>query len=224
MVELVRSAMVAPIGAVVESISSAAMDAETGPGRHVSPQWAEWRARVDLDEYAERWDRLAAAGQHVHGEADFVAAYAPTSVLDAGCGMGRVAIELARRGIDVVGVDLDDDLLAYARRWAPELAWVHADLASLALGRTFDVVAMPGNVMPFCRSTDRPAIIATCAVHLAPGGALVAGFSLAACPLDAYDACCDAAGLELAERWATWERDPSTGDDDYAVSVHRRPC
>ena len=54
--------------------------------------------------------------------------------------MGRVAIELARRGIDVVGVDLDDDLLDFARRSEPSLRWVHADLATMRLDRTFDVV------------------------------------------------------------------------------------
>jgi 2-polyprenyl-3-methyl-5-hydroxy-6-metoxy-1,4-benzoquinol methylase len=191
------------------------------PGAHVSPQWARWRAEVDLDEYDARWDRLALLGQATHGEADFVASLDPAAVLDAGCGMGRVAIELARRGIDVVGVDLDADLLAYARRRAPELAWVHADLATLALGREFDVVAMPGNVMLFCRTADRPAIVARCAAHLAPGGALVAGFTPGSCSLADYDGCCAAAGLELAERWATWERAPHLGAG-YAVSVHRR--
>lgn len=50
---------------------------------------------------------MAATGADVHGEATFVRAYAPASVLDAGCGTGRVAIELARHGIEVVGVDVD---------------------------------------------------------------------------------------------------------------------
>ncbi|MEQ1788221.1 MAG: SAM-dependent methyltransferase, partial [Acidimicrobiales bacterium] len=52
----------------------------------------------DGDDYQARFDRLAAAGDDVHGEATFVRAYAPRSVLDAGCGTGRVAIELARGG------------------------------------------------------------------------------------------------------------------------------
>ena len=56
--------------------------------------------------YDERWRRMEAAGVNPHGEADFVFSYGPRSVLDAGCGTGRVAIELARRGLDVVGTDL----------------------------------------------------------------------------------------------------------------------
>ena len=54
-------------------------------------------------DYDERWARLEAAGHSIHGEADFICAFEPASVLDAGCGTGRVAIELAARGIDVVG-------------------------------------------------------------------------------------------------------------------------
>src|SRR5919204_5229355 len=58
------------------------------------------------------YEARARAGENVHGEADFVESFHPGSVLDAGCGTGRVAIELARRGIEVVGVDLDPGMLA----------------------------------------------------------------------------------------------------------------
>ena len=40
--------------------------------------------------------------------------------------------------------------------------------------------------------------------------------------LEAHDAMTEAAGLELAERWATWDRVPWRANGDYAVSVHRR--
>jgi 2-polyprenyl-3-methyl-5-hydroxy-6-metoxy-1,4-benzoquinol methylase len=191
----------------------------------VSPRWSLWRANTDLDEYYTRWRRLEATGQSAHGEADFIESLHPRSVLDAGCGMGRVAIELANRGIDVVGVDLDDDLLEFARRSQPSIGWVHADLATLRLDRRFDVVAMPGNVMVFCRPEDRLAIVRMAAAHLDPGGYVVAGFDVErhdeALSVDGYDGLCATCDLELVQRCSTWQGDPYEGEG-YAVSVHRR--
>ncbi|HEY5700015.1 MAG TPA: class I SAM-dependent methyltransferase [Acidimicrobiales bacterium] len=172
------------------------------------------------DEYQARFDALAASGVEVHGEADFVEAYAPASVLDAGCGTGRVGIELARRGIEVVGVDVDASMLATARRTAPELTWVQSDLTVLDLGRTFALVLLAGNVPLFTPLGTQPALVARGAAHVAPNGHLVAGFSLnRGYGLDRWDRDCAAAGLVLVDRFATWSRDPFAGGG-YAVSVH----
>ena len=172
--------------------------------------------------YDNRWAEMAAKGENIHGEADFVEAFLPRSGLDAGCGTGRVAIELARRGIDVVGVDLDPSMLERARGKAPDVPWVHADLARLDLGRRFDVVLLAGNVMIYLAPGTESEVVANLARHLAPGGVLVAGFQLeeGRLTLEEYDRDAEAAGLALAERWATWDRQPFTGGN-YAVSVHR---
>jgi SAM-dependent methyltransferase len=173
------------------------------------------------DRYQERFDRLAASGVDVHGEADFVAALAPASVLDAGCGTGRVARELARRGIHVTGIDVDASMIATARELGPELDWHLGDVAVLDLGRTFDVVVMAGNVPLFTPAANREPLVAGCARHLAEGGALVSGFQLdQGYRLEEYDEQCHRAGLVCVERWATWSRDPFHADG-YAVSVHR---
>ena len=173
------------------------------------------------DRYQERFDALAAAGENVHGEADLVASFEPATVLDAGCGTGRVAIELARRGIDVVGADVDRSMLATARSRAPGLTWVEADLTTLDLGRTFDVVVLAGNVPLFTPPGTQAALVAGCARHVAPGGRLVAGFQLdRGYDLAAFDDDLAAAGLHVVERWATWDRRPlSGGDGGYAVTV-----
>lgn len=179
--------------------------------------WDAWRDRVDLSAYDDRWAEL----ERPHGEADLVASYAPRTVLDGGCGTGRVGIELARRGITVLGVDADPDMVAAARAKAPELTWVEQDLADLDRPERFDVVVLAGNVVPY--AARRPELVAACARHLAPGGRLVAGFALQeGWPSVAdYDGWCAAADLELAERFATWDRDPWTGGG-YAVSVSVR--
>lgn len=179
----------------------------------------------DLDgrSYQARFDALAASGADVHGEASFVMALTPSDVLDAGCGTGRVAIELARRGVRVTGADVNASMIAEARRRAPELDWAHADVAGLDLGREFDVVLMAGNVPLFCPPEDRGALVASCARHLRCGGALASGFQLGrGYGLEDYDAACRAAGLELEARYSTWDRRAFAPGADYAVSVHRR--
>ncbi|MGH8973068.1 MAG: class I SAM-dependent methyltransferase [Acidimicrobiia bacterium] len=182
-----------------------------------------WVGEFDGEGYQQRFDALAATGADIHGEAGFVMAFSPASVLDAGCGTGRVAIELARRGIEVVGVDPAATMIATARRLAPDLTWVEADMAEVELDRHFDVVVMAGNVPLFTPPGTQPALVAGCARHLVPGGRLVCGFQLdQGYALADYDAHGAAAGLELEQRWATWDRDPFAAGS-YAVSVHRRP-
>lgn len=175
------------------------------------------------DDYDRRFADLADSGVDVHGEAALLERLGVGAVLDAGCGTGRVAIELARRGHDVVGVDLDPEMLAAARRKAPELAWVEADLATVDLGRSFDAVVAAGNVMVFLTPGQEGAVVANLARHVAPGGLLVAGFSLRPGGLDlqTYDRIARDAGLGLRERYATWDGEPFSGGD-YAVSVHER--
>ncbi len=185
--------------------------------------WAAWRRDTDLGAYEQRWEQLAAAGVDPHGEVAFLETYAPRTVLDAGCGTGRIAVELARRGVAVVGVDADPDMVDVARSKAPDVAWVVADLAELALPERFDVVLLAGNVVPYVVADRRARAVAACARHLASGGVLVAGFALRPDwpDLTAYDGWCAAAGLVPAGRWATWDRAPYAGGD-YAVSAHVR--
>jgi len=172
---------------------------------------------------------MAGAG---HGEADLVEALLadvlddadrPGRVLDAGCGTGRTTVELARRGHEVTGVDLDPSMLDEARLTSPGLDWVEADLATLALPRSpYDVVLLAGNVLVFVAPGTEGAVVARAAAHLRPRGLLVAGFRLESGGYDlpAYDADCAAAGLVRRERWATWGRDPWVEGGQYAVSVH----
>jgi len=69
------------------------------PGSGVSERWIEWRRTVDLIKYDQRWDAMAARGDSIHGEADFVERLIgdrKVRLLDAGCGTGRLAIEMVK--------------------------------------------------------------------------------------------------------------------------------
>ncbi len=176
-------------------------------------------------QYDRRFEELAAAGVEMHGEASFVESFGGGSVLDAGCGTGRVAIELRRRGLDVVGVDLDPGMLEAARRKAPGLPWIEGDLADAALdvGRRFDVVVMAGNVLIFVAPGTEGSVVFNMAAHLAPGGRLIAGYSLTpgGFSVRQHDELAVRSGLTLEERWSTWDRRPFEPTSTYAVSVHR---
>ena len=142
-------------------------------------------------------------------------------VLDAGCGTGRVAIELARRGYEVVGIDAEQAMLDTARTKAPDLEWILGDLSSAALPDSrFDIAVAAGNVMIFLELGTEAAVISNLARTVVPGGLVVSGFQVGRqLTLERYDALSAAAGLELVDRWATWERAPYVGGDTRCRSI-----
>jgi SAM-dependent methyltransferase len=200
---------------------------------------APGRKRVEMDpaRYDDRWAAMAMAGEPVHGEADLIAslleprpgAVGNTTmvVLDAGCGTGRVAIELARRGYSTVGVDVDPTLLARAREKAPALGWVEGDLAALADGVApgpYDAVVLAGNVMTFVARGTEGQVLATVAARTAPGGIVVAGFQLSPgrVTVAEYDDHARAAGLVAVDRWSTWDQAAFDDTSTYVVAVDRK--
>lgn len=194
------------------------------------PGPSRWTDRTDVPrgaDYDARFQELAATGHDVHGEVALVTSLAQPGarVLDAGCGTGRVAIELANRGFTVTGLDIDPAMLDAAHRKAPELPWILGDLAQTRLDDTYDVVVLAGNVLIFVAPGTEGDVVARCAEHLVPGGLMVAGFQVqpgghSPAELDAHAA---EVGLELVHRWSTWDKDPWNPTDGYQVSVHRRP-
>ncbi|WP_344237983.1 class I SAM-dependent methyltransferase [Actinocorallia libanotica] len=199
-------------------------------------RWEELTGGTSGEEYAARFAALAESGKDLHGEARFCAALVPPGarILDAGCGTGRVMIRLAELGHDCTGVDLDESMLAVARKAAPDLPWFQADLAgfdpaALGIAADFDLVVAAGNIFPLLASGTEGEVARRLAAVLRPGGLLVAGFGLdrahlpvpPSITLEEYDAHCAAAGLTLVDRFATWDADPYDGGG-YAVSVHHR--
>ena len=199
--------------------------------------WLATRNRTG-SEYDAPYFARAAAGQDVHGEANLIErllhsdeyhapAALPYRVLDAGCGTGRIEIELARRGFEIVGVDLDDVMLTQARAKAPQLDWRLGDLSLIALDAAFDAIVMAGNVMIYLTPGTEAATLANMARHLKPGGLLIAAFELTPqrwtqLTIDSYDAMAQAAGLQQVARWSTWDQAPWDSGDRYAVSVHKK--
>jgi SAM-dependent methyltransferase len=199
--------------------------------------WLATRTRTGA-EYDAPYAARAAAGQDIHGEANLVERLLasdlnqslsprPWRVLDAGCGTGRMSIELARRGIDIVGVDLDAVMLTQARAKAPHLDWRLGDLSTINLDKSFDAIVLAGNVMIYLTPGTEAATLANLAAQLNPGGLLIAAFELtppawSKLTLTVYDQLTAAVGVALVARWSTWEQAPWQPGDRYAVSVHRK--
>ena len=175
------------------------------------------------ESYERTYEVRAAAGEDVHGEANFVLRFSPGSVLDAGCGTGRVGRELHRRGVEVVGVDLDAEMLETARARCPLASWIEGDISNVQLGRTFDIVLMAGNVINFVIPKSRRQALENLVHHLRPAGLVISGHSIRpdGCPPAVFEIWAEAAGLELVERWSTWDQDAFSQSSDYSLTVHR---
>ncbi len=101
--------------------------------------------REFFDSYAPQYMNEVFTADSVREAAFLVELLALTpgaSVLDIGCGAGRHAVELARCGLAVTGMDISSGMLREARRAAGEagvrLDLVEADATRFDLGRDFD--------------------------------------------------------------------------------------
>lgn len=110
---------------------------------------------------------------------------AAARVLDLACGTGRHAIELARRGYHVTGVDLSPTLLDIARRQAVServaIRFVRDDMRRLALGESFDAVVNLFTSFGYFETDDENAkVIESVARVLVRGGCFMLDFLNAA--------------------------------------------
>lgn len=101
-------------------------------------------------------------------------------VLDLGCGTGRMAIELAKRGYDMTGVDYSVEMLDIAREAADreglsgKMLWLCQDITEFELYGTVDVTV---SCLDTLNHLTEPGELAKCfsLVHnyLVPGGLFI---------------------------------------------------
>jgi ubiquinone/menaquinone biosynthesis C-methylase UbiE len=104
-----------------------------------------------------------------------LAGAAPKTILDMGCGTGRLAVALAERGHRVTGADPSAGMMKVARHraGAERVRWVDSDSAGLALDQRFDLIIMTGHVFQvFLEDDDVRATLRNLKRHLAPAGRL----------------------------------------------------
>lgn len=98
------------------------------------------------------------------------------TVLELGCGTGRVTIPLAQNGIDIVGLDVVPGMIERARQKSNDLPieWVVADVRTFQLGRKFQLIFESGSVFHHMLTRpDQEAYLARVREHLEDNGRLV---------------------------------------------------
>jgi SAM-dependent methyltransferase len=136
---------------------------------------------IAFQKYAQYYDLLY-ADKNYDQEAVYVDAliqqHKPRAsiIVDFGCGTGRHAVLLANKGYNVHGVDLSSNMidLALQRARQEHVSFGCADIRTVDLGRTFDVVISLFHVMSYQVSNeDMSAVFARAYEHLLPGGVFI---------------------------------------------------
>lgn len=108
-------------------------------------------------------------------------------LLDAGCGTGALAVEAARRGAEVVAIDVAGSLVNVARDRAPahlNIDWQVGDMLDPALGRFDHVVAMDSLI--HYRASDIVEAVERLAVRTS--GSMLLTFAPSTLPLEVMHA------------------------------------
>lgn len=96
------------------------------------------------------------------------------SILEVGCGAGQLLALLDATYERVVGVDLNEEMAAFAREGAPNADVFTADMETADLDERFDAVVMLGRVLPHLRTDERATqLLANCHSHLISGGVIL---------------------------------------------------
>ena len=106
------------------------------------------------------------------GEVELFQPWIPagSSVLELGCGVGRITRVLLARGYCVTAVDNSPEMLAHVPSQASRIC---ADIEALALETTFDAVIFASCLINIPDAAIRAEQLAKCRDHLRPNGHLI---------------------------------------------------
>lgn len=90
-------------------------------------------------------------------EVDLILSLIPKngSIMDLGCGTGRHLIKIAKKGIDILGVDTSLKMLAELKTKYPEAQTVHANIYKDTISRKFNLITLIWNAVMEIASTDK---------------------------------------------------------------------
>ena len=98
-------------------------------------------------------------------------------VLDVGCGTGRISIEMANAGAEVVGMDLSPSILEVAEektRGRQDIRFIQGDLVDFELDQHFELIVFTGYSFHHALTPEaQRSCLAAVARHLEPNGVLI---------------------------------------------------
>jgi SAM-dependent methyltransferase len=152
------------------------------------------------------------------GEAEIVhdAISAGASILELGCGVGRMTHELVRLGHPVTAIDESAEMLAHVRG----ATTIEARIEELDLASTFDCVLLASHFVNAVDPNNRRQLLEVCARHLEPDGRVV----VEAYPESWRPRAGDVAGrddLEIRYLRADWEGTAVTAELEYRLGDRR---
>jgi SAM-dependent methyltransferase len=99
------------------------------------------------------------------------------SILELGCGPGRVLCALAQEGMTVTGLDHDEDMLQWARSRLPvkllkQVEFILGDMRNFQLSDRYPLIIVPCNTFAYFDHSDALRMLQCSKQHLTPGGEL----------------------------------------------------
>jgi SAM-dependent methyltransferase len=126
------------------------------------------------------------------------------SVVEPGCGSGRMLDAFASRGLEVMGVDSSPSMVALARKRLRGRRVIHlADMTDFDLGRTFEGAVSPINTLLHLAPAQLNHHLEAMARHLVPGARYLVQVGLV--------------GLEQREPFASAHWEASRGDTHLRI-------
>lgn len=133
------------------------------------------------------------------------------TVLDLGCGTARLLAELHDHGLTGTGIDLQPNLIMWARHVHPGLRLEVGDLRTTRLGTTFDLVICVGNTLSYLHTdAELTAAFGTIRTHSHPG-TLLALATLTGTGRDTHSSSETTTSLGAATVTTTSAWEPATG-------------
>lgn len=131
--------------------------------------------RIDKDDYTTAM--LSGTDQEIEFILDVLNLQSGSAILDLYCGYGRHALELAKRGFQIVGVDDNLSFLEIARQKAAEIrvnaSFKQCDMRELRYDQQFDAVINMFAAFGFFSDAENEQVITSIHRALKPGGSLL---------------------------------------------------